>query len=134
MERVEDDVYTGAMNVKVGVIKVSFQGRIEVVEQDAAAKLATMRVQGDDKRVGSAVNATMQMKLTTAGDGAVDLYVKSETAVFGKLGELGQAVMLKKADQIMAEFAANLAKELGPDAPVEQAGGETAAEQPPAGA
>jgi carbon monoxide dehydrogenase subunit G len=107
-----EGVYTGVMNVRVGVIKVSFQGRIEIVEQDPAARVATMNVQGDDKRVRSAVNATMKMRLVPVGDDSVELHLMSETAVFGRLGELGQAVMLKKADQIMTEFASNLAREL----------------------
>jgi carbon monoxide dehydrogenase subunit G len=101
------------MNVKVGAIKVKFQGRIEVTERDAAARRAAMRVQGDDKRIGGAMTSTVQMQLEELGEREVGLHVVSDTAVLGKLGELGQAVVLKKADQIMTEFAANVAEALG---------------------
>jgi carbon monoxide dehydrogenase subunit G len=125
VQALDDDRYEGAMSVKVGMISVSFQGTIDVTERDAEAHRAAMRVQGDDRRVGSSVNATIEMSLTPA-EGGSELTVKSDAAVFGKLGELGQAVMLKKADQIMTEFAANLASTLessgaGPDAPEPEA-------------
>jgi carbon monoxide dehydrogenase subunit G len=113
VEELGDDVYAGVMNVRVGAIKVKFQGRIEVTERDPVAHRAAMRVQGDDKRIGGAITATIQMQLTERTDHAVDLHVVSEAAVLGKLGELGQAVVLKKADQIMTEFAGNVAQALG---------------------
>jgi carbon monoxide dehydrogenase subunit G len=113
VEPLGDDAYAGVMNVKVGAIKVKFQGRIEVTERDAVARRAAMRVQGDDKRIGGAMTSTVQMQLEELGEREVGLHVVSETAVLGKLGELGQAVVLKKADQIMTEFAANVAAALG---------------------
>jgi carbon monoxide dehydrogenase subunit G len=113
VEELGDDVYAGVMNVRVGAVKVKFQGRIEVTERDPVAHRAAMRVQGDDKRIGGAMTATIQMQLTESAAREVDLHVVSEAAVLGKLGELGQAVVLKKADQIMTEFAGNVAQALG---------------------
>jgi carbon monoxide dehydrogenase subunit G len=113
VEELDDDVYAGVMNVRVGAVKVKFQGRIEVTERDPVAHRAAMRVQGDDKRIGGAMTATIQMQLTERTEHEVDLHVVSEAAVLGKLGELGQAVVLKKADQIMTDFAGNVAQALG---------------------
>jgi uncharacterized protein len=113
VEELGDDVYAGVMNVRVGAVKVKFQGRIEVTERDPVAHRASMRVQGDDKRIGGAMTATIQMQLTERREREVDLHVVSEAAVLGKLGELGQAVVLKKADQIMTQFAGNVAQALG---------------------
>ena len=59
------------------------------------------------------MTATIQMQLTERAESEVDLHVVSEAAVLGKLGELGQAVVLKKADQIMTQFAGNVAQALG---------------------
>jgi carbon monoxide dehydrogenase subunit G len=112
IERIGDDVYAGVMNVRVGAIKVKFQGQIEVTERDAQARRASMHVKGDDKRIGGAMTSTVQMQLEELGEREVGLHVVSETAVLGKLGELGQAVVLKKADQIMTQFAGNVAQAL----------------------
>jgi carbon monoxide dehydrogenase subunit G len=113
IEQLGDDRYAGVMNVRVGAIKVKFQGQIEVTERDASVHRAAMRVQGDDKRIGGAMTSTVQMQLEELAEREVGLHVVSETAVLGKLGELGQAVVLKKADQIMTQFAANVAAALG---------------------
>jgi len=113
VDQLGDDVYSGVMNVRVGAVKVKFQGRIEITERDPVAHRASMRVQGDDKRIGGAMTATIQMQLTERAEREVDLHVVSEAAVLGKLGELGQAVVLRKADQIMTQFAGNVAQALG---------------------
>ena len=110
VDQLGDDVYSGVMNVRVGAVKVKFQGRIEITERDPVAHRASMRVQGDDKRIGGAMTATIQMQLTERAEREVDLHVVSEAAVLGKLGEFGQAVMRRKADQIVEEFAQNMAK------------------------
>jgi carbon monoxide dehydrogenase subunit G len=131
VEPLGDDAYAGVMNVKVGAIKVKFQGRIEVTERDAEARRASMRVKGDDKRIGGAMTSTVQMQLEELGEREVGLHVVSETAVLGKLGELGQAVVLKKADQIMTEFAANVAEALSGAEEAPEPAAEVSAEPPP---
>jgi carbon monoxide dehydrogenase subunit G len=130
VEELGDNVYAGVMNVRVGAVKVKFQGRIEVTERDPVAHRASMRVQGDDKRIGGAMTARIQMQLTERPEGEVDLHVVSEAAVLGKLGELGQAVVLKKADQIMTQFAGNVAQALG-GTPEAAAGPPVEAPPPP---
>jgi carbon monoxide dehydrogenase subunit G len=121
VEEIEPDVYGGVMKVKVGAIRVSFQGRIEVTERDREAHRAGLRVQGADNRIGSAMTATVEMQLESRSKDEVELRVTSEATVLGKLGELGQAVMLRKADQIMSAFADNVAQALAAPghAPVE---------------
>ena len=89
-----------------------------------------MRVQGDDRRMGGAINASIEMGLTEVERARGRPARRSEAVVFGKLGELGQAVVLKKADQIMSEFAGNVAQALG--GPKIEAPEPVRAEQPAA--
>lgn len=110
---VDDRTYSGALRVKVGPIAVRLEGRVIIAEQDPDARQARMDLQAADKRVNGAVNAKMTMKLHLRDDGQTDLAIHTEASVMGKLGEFGQAVMRKKADQIMAEFARNLSAEVG---------------------
>ena len=44
------------------------------------------------------------------GPNETELTIHTESSILGKLGEFGQAVMRKKADQIVEEFAKNMAK------------------------
>ena len=71
-----------------------------------------MDVEATDRRIRGAVNAKATMKLTPRDDGQTDVAIHTDASIFGKLGQFGQAVMRKKADQIVAEFAANMSKKL----------------------
>src|SRR5438105_4114557 len=107
--RIDDETYSGVMNVRVGPIAVKLDGRVLVAERDESARQARMDLQAADKRVNGAVNAKMRMALAPANDGsATDVAIQTDANVMGKLGEFGQAVIRKKADQILQEFARNL--------------------------
>jgi carbon monoxide dehydrogenase subunit G len=48
-------------------------------------------------------------------DGSTKIVMHTDASVLGKLGEFGQAVMRRKADQILQEFGRNLSRELSQD-------------------
>ena len=97
------------MSVRVGPIQVRLDGKVILAERDEAARQARMDLQAADKRVNGAVNAKMTMRLEPADGGAnTDLAIQTDANVMGKLGEFGQSVIRKKADQIVQEFARNL--------------------------
>src|SRR5690348_4895106 len=101
--------YSGVMSVRVGPISVRLDGRVILAERDESARQARMDLQAADKRVNGAVNAKMRMQLAPAeGGAATDVALQTDANVMGKLGEFGQAVIRKKADQILQEFARNL--------------------------
>jgi carbon monoxide dehydrogenase subunit G len=108
--RIDDQTYSGVMNVRVGPIAVKLDGRVIVAERDEAAHHARMDLQAADRRVNGAVSAKMRMDLQpSAEDGSkTDVAIHTDANVMGKLGEFGQAVIRKKADQILQEFANNL--------------------------
>ncbi len=109
--RIDDQTYSGVMSVRVGPIAVKLDGRVLLAERDEAARHARMDLQAADKRVNGAVNARMNMALAPAdGGAATDVAIQTDANVMGKLGEFGQAVIRKKADQILQEFATNLSK------------------------
>ena len=107
--RIDDTTYSGVMSVRVGPIQVRLDGRVILAERDELARQARMDLQAADKRVNGAVNAKMRMQLSpgeTSDKTAVD--IRTDANVMGKLGEFGQSVIRKKADQIVQEFANNL--------------------------
>jgi len=107
--RIDDQTYSGVMSVRVGPIAVKLDGRVLLAERDEAAHQARMDLQAADKRVNGAVNAKMRMALASADDGSqTDLAIHTDATVMGKLGEFGQSVIRKKADQILQQFANNL--------------------------
>ena len=109
-EKLEDlgnDVYKATVRVKVGPIGLALASEIAIVEKDAIGKKATLRVDAADKRLGGAVKATMAMHLEPNGTGTT-LQVTTDAQVLGRIGDFGQPVIRKKADQTLQEVAKNL--------------------------
>jgi len=112
VQRLDDDTYLGSLKVKVGPIGVTLAGKVIVVERDREQLRSRMNVQAAEKRLNSAVSAHATMTLVARSDSETEVNIHTESSILGKLGEFGQAVMRKKADQIIAEFARNMAHEL----------------------
>lgn len=111
IEEIDKDNYIGALKVRVGPIGVKLEGRVTVAERDAEQKRAQLNVEAADKRIRGAVNGKTTMHLEEVENGT-DLVVHTDVSILGKLGEFGQAVMRKKADQIIRQFAQNVSREL----------------------
>jgi carbon monoxide dehydrogenase subunit G len=107
VEALGDDKYKATVKIKVGPIGLTLASEISIVARDPEAKTASLLVDSADKRVGGAVKATMSMKLTPDGDGT-RLDVETDANVMGRIGDFGQPVIRKKADQMLQEVAANL--------------------------
>ncbi|HEX2765396.1 MAG TPA: SRPBCC family protein [Candidatus Limnocylindria bacterium] len=112
VEQLGEDEYLGALKVRVGPIGVRLEGKVTVVERNADEHRAAMKVEAADRRIKGAVNATSTMTLAPLDDGTTELSVHTDAAILGKLGEFGQAIMRRKADQIMKEFAQNMANKI----------------------
>jgi len=70
-----------------------------------------MRAEANDRRVGGGIRARMSLTLAP-GEGGTRLRVETDLAVLGRVGEFGQAVIKKKADALLEEFAHNLGSKL----------------------
>jgi carbon monoxide dehydrogenase subunit G len=111
IQEIDKDNYNGALKVRVGPIGVKLEGKVTVAERDAEQKRAQLNVEAADRRIRGAVNGKTTMHLEEVENGT-DLVVHTDVSILGKLGEFGQAVMRKKADQIIRQFAQNVSREL----------------------
>jgi carbon monoxide dehydrogenase subunit G len=111
VEDLGNNHYKAVVKIKVGPIGLALASEISIVEKDEANRTAALLVEAADKRVGGAVKATMSMKLTPEGDGT-KLEVSTDANVMGRIGDFGQPIIRKKADQTLQEVAANLRKAL----------------------
>lgn len=110
--KIDDDTFEGALKVRVGPIGVRLQGKILVVERDLENLTSAMNVSATEKRINSTVTAKATMKLVPISDRETELNIHTEASILGKLGEFGQAVMKRKADQMVGEFAKNATREI----------------------
>lgn len=111
-ERVDDDTFEGTLKVKVGPVTVHLEGRIVVAERDHAGRSSRIEIRAKERRIASSVSATTTLTLVPTSEGATEMHVHTDASILGKLGEFGQSVMRRKADQVMAEFARNAAREV----------------------
>ncbi|HLG69504.1 MAG TPA: SRPBCC family protein [Chloroflexota bacterium] len=106
----DDTNYEGTLKVRVGPIGLSLTGKITMDVRDETAGRAEMTAQASDRKVGGGVQAKMGMQLEELGANEVKLTISTNANVMGKIGEFGQPVIRKKAEQMMAEFTENVKK------------------------
>jgi carbon monoxide dehydrogenase subunit G len=89
-----------------------------MTQRDEANHVAALEIRADDRRIGGGLTARTTFRLEPAGEGASTLAVATDAALLGRLGQFGQPIIKRKADELAREFAANLAAALrvAPDA------------------
>lgn len=105
------DRYRGAVRVSVGPVRLRLQGEITVVERDEAVGRATMRVDAKDPAVGGNVRADLHVEIREQGD-MTDVKLVTEATLAGRIGDLGQPLIRRQADRIVADLARCLEQDL----------------------
>lgn len=108
----EDDRFQAVMKVRVGPISLNLAGTIQVLERDEDKGEAHFLVEASDRRVGGAVRTNITMQLDAQADNQTELLIVSDTNFMGRLGELGQPIIRRKANTTMQDFARNLAQQV----------------------
>ena len=108
----EDGSYRASMRVKVGPMGLTLAGTLQVLEQDPAKGEARFLIEASDRRVGGAVRADLLIQLRSEEENQTELVLNTDTTFIGRLGELGQPLIRRKANNTMQEFARNLAQQL----------------------
>ncbi len=100
---VEGDAVRGVLDVRVGPVKLALAGTIAIESRDEATGIARLRADAEDARLGGAVRAFVDLAVT--GDRPTELRVSSDVAILGRIGELGQPLIARQADKVLAGFA-----------------------------
>lgn len=100
--------YRATLQSRVGPMRFTFSGTVLVLESDESKGTARFQIEASDRKVGGAIKADLAMRLIDHPQGQTELSIVTETSFMGKLGELGQPLMHRKARGTMEEFARNL--------------------------
>ena len=103
--------YKGSLLVQLGPVRLVLDGDVALTATDEAAGRASVRADAKDSRLGGSVRATMDLTLVEKGDDT-ELEITSDIQIAGRIGEFGQPVIQRKADQLMTQFAECLARTL----------------------
>ena len=101
------NAYQGTMKVRVGPMAFTFAGKVEV-DQDLPEGRWEMRAQARDPRGGTGVTASINVQMTETDENVTELDIVSDVQFLGRLGEMGQPLIRKKAASTIQEFATNL--------------------------
>ncbi len=115
LEGLEDlggDKYRATMKVRVGPIALALKSDLSIVEKDEATGRAVLAVDAADKRIGGAVKAQMTMELAGTSPTSTTLKIVTDAQVLGRIGDFGQPIIRKKADQTVGEIVENMKKAL----------------------
>jgi carbon monoxide dehydrogenase subunit G len=99
----DGDGVRGTLDVRVGPIKLALSGTVAIESRDEAAGTARLRANAEDQRLGGAVRAFVD--LVVSGDSPTELRVSTDVAILGRIGELGQPLIARQADKVLAGFA-----------------------------
>lgn len=108
----EDGSYRASIRVRVGPMGLTLAGTLRVLEQDSAKGEARFLIEASDRKVGGAVRADLLIQLRSEEENQTELVLNTDTTFIGRLGELGQPLIRRKANNTMQDFARNLAQQL----------------------
>ncbi len=111
-ERLSDGRYKGTVTVRVGPASMSFRGELVVRDIDAGAHSLRLLGKGTDSTGTSGASMDLTARIEPAGEGASNLVGKSEVTMSGKAAAFGGRMMNSVADQILGQFADNLATQV----------------------
>jgi carbon monoxide dehydrogenase subunit G len=98
----DGDGVRGTLDVHVGPIKLALAGTVAIESRDEAAGTARLRADAEDRRIGGAVRAFVD--LAVSGDAPTELRIGTDVAILGRLGELGQSLIARQADKVLVGF------------------------------
>ncbi|MBI2170645.1 MAG: SRPBCC family protein [Chloroflexi bacterium] len=101
--------YQGSLRVTIGPMGVTLTGSVTVAQEEAAG-LWRMTAQAQDRKVGGGARAIIEAALVEVDSRQTALKITADVQLMGRLGELGQPLIKRKADAIFKEFGENLAK------------------------
>ncbi len=107
-----ENQFKAVMQVRIGPVRLNFSGTISVVQQDREKGEARFRIEAADRRVGGSIRADMTMQLKSLAPEETEIVIISDTVFMGKIGELGQPIIRRKANSTLEDFARNLAKQV----------------------
>ena len=102
--------YQATLQARVGPMGMNLSGVITVLSQDAESGEAHFLVEANARRVGGGVKTNMSMKVTAKSPTETELEIVADTTFMGRLGELGQPLIRRKARNTLEDFSKNFSK------------------------
>ncbi|UKD52625.1 SRPBCC family protein [Amycolatopsis sp. FU40] len=109
-DRLDGESFSGRVEVKVGAVRMSYQGS-GTVNRDEAAQTIVLDLEGRESRGTGAASATVTAVLAPDPAGTL-VRVRTELALTGRPAQFGRGILAEVSDRIVQQFTARLAEAL----------------------
>ncbi len=124
-EVVDERNFLGTVQVKLGAVTTSYQGKVHFTQVDEQAHAVEMLAEGRETGGGTA-KATLTSRLSSLSDGETEVVAEAKIDLTGRIVQVGRGMIQGVSRQLFQQFAASTRQRL------EQAPGSVPAEAPPA--
>ena len=113
VEVLGDKLYKGSVAVKLGPVKLSFDGQAELVRVDEQAHVAWLKGAGMDAKGRGGAQSEFSFTLEASGSGT-DVTVRTELQLTGSIAQYGRGsgMISEVATQLLRQFEQNLSRML----------------------
>ena len=115
LEKLDGERYRAGMTVKLGPMTLTYEGEVELLERDPAARRARLSGSAREARGQGTANAQVAFALAPQGEGT-RAEIEMDVQLSGRAAALGQGVLQPVAEKLVTEFASNLAQLCAPRA------------------
>jgi len=112
VKQLDETTYEGTLKVRVGPIGLNLTGKIILEERDKQNWKAALRAEAADRMAAGAVRGKTSMQLREISATETEMEMETDVSILGKIGEFGQPIIRKKADQMLSQFVENIKKQL----------------------
>lgn len=113
-EKIDDRNFKGQVAMKLGPVKVKFNGDVEIIELDKANWKMNLKGKGLDSKGKGSADMKMNGLLSPTDNGtAVDFTMT--LSIVGKLAQFGSRLINDVTDQVLNQFVANFKAKLAAD-------------------
>ena len=107
-EDLGSDSYRGTVAVRMGPVRLQFDGTAEITERDEAAKRVVVNAAGADEKGRGQASMVVTATLTRAGQGT-RVAVSQDLQLSGAAAQYGRGMVSDVTSVLMRDFSANMA-------------------------
>ena len=111
VEAFGEGTYKGNLRLRIGPMSFNLAGVIGITIDRSLGKW-TLKAQAEDPKIGGGVLSTIQTTVSQEDSPSTRLTVQADIQFSGRVGQLGQAIVRKRADSMVQEFTENLKRTL----------------------
>jgi len=133
-EQQPDGSYKGGFTVKLGPLTLKFAGKFKIAEQNDADRTVVVSASGTDTKGRGGADAQINAAVADAGGGKTKVDVVSDVNLSGTVAQYGRGAGMIEAlsQQLLNQFAKNLAALIEADAAYAAEAAPAAASEPAA--